>query len=290
MALINQDKLGNGTHRVHRASAYVLEVTRSILHRFPLRGRYRLGSVVSGIFVPKRKVALSHRLGGKMVFDFSNQHEVSMYFDFFAPELSRIMSRVLRPGDSFIDCGANIGYFSCMAATLVGHRGGQVVSIDANPYCIERIRDSKAVGHYANLHIIPCAVGDRDGQIEFNLANDRMYSSLANLNGLDFTSTKSTIVVPLRKLDDILRESSFECRRPVRLIKLDVEGAEIDVLRGAEDAINAKSLDYIYVEIHDKQIRLRGQDPQRLLSLLAARGFELVEQFGTNVFLYGAHA
>jgi FkbM family methyltransferase len=178
-----------------------------------------------------------------------------MDFALFALDLSRIMRRVLRAGDSFVDCGANTG---CLYVWPPRSLGGQVVSINANPYCVERIREDKAAGHYASLDIIPCAIGGQDGEIEFTLANDPMYSSLANLNALELTSTTSTIAVPLRKLDDILRNSTRERKRPVRLLRLDVEGAEIDVLRVADSSFNAKSPDYIYVGVHEKQIRLRG--------------------------------
>jgi len=151
-----------------RLRAIPLELTRSLLNCIVIRGRYRLASIISRVFMPREKLALRHRYGDTMVFDFSNPHEVSMYFDFFAPDLSQIILRYLRPGDCFIDCGANIGYFSCIATSLVGE-GGQVISIDANPYCIERTRESKMIGQYGNMNIVMCAIGDHEGEIEFKV-------------------------------------------------------------------------------------------------------------------------
>ena len=136
------------------------------------------------------------------------------------------------------------------------------------------------------MDIVQCAIGDRDGEIEFNVADDPMYSSLANLNGLEFASTKSTIVVPLRTLDNILRNQELKEIQHIRLLKLDVEGAEIDVIQGAEDSINARSLDYIYIEVHEKQIRLRGQNPNSLNSLLVSRGFRIAKQLSKDAMLY----
>ncbi len=80
-----------------------------------------------------------------MVLDPRNKHEVGMYFDLFAPELSSLILRTLRPGDTFLDCGANVGYFSFLAAPLVGEKG-RVISVDPNPYCIDRIRESAYSG------------------------------------------------------------------------------------------------------------------------------------------------
>lgn len=167
---------------------------------------------------------------------------------------------------------------------------GVVIAVDANPYCIDRIQESKKVGHYSQLEIIPVAIGDCNGDIQFNLADDPMYSSLADLSCLDFTSTDSRITVPLRKLDDILLESKIAGRK-IRLVKIDVEGAELDLIRGAENSINAKALDYLYVEVHEKKMRLKGQDPEELFALIAARGFSKVKHLagGENTFFYQSY-
>ena len=185
---------------VSRLRVIPIQIARYLLNQVAFRGRYRLASMISHICMPKGKIALRHRHGGIMVFDFSNKNEISMYFDLFATDLSRIIKNYLVPGDWFVDCGANIGYFSFLASSLVGV-AGKVISIDANPYCIKRIEESKKIGNYENMDIVPCAIGDQEGEIEFNLADDPMYSSLVNLNELEFTSTESTIFVPLRKLN-----------------------------------------------------------------------------------------
>lgn len=265
----------------------VLQNLRKVVISVPIRGRFRIGRIVSSALVPNGKVALSHIEGRQMVFDFRNPHEVSMYFDLFAPELSLVMRNVLERGDVFIDCGANIGYYSCLASSLVGHEG-KVYSIDANPFCVERIRQSKAVGDYTNMEIIQCAIGETMDDIEFNLADDPMYSSLANLNELNFTKTQSTISVPLRTLDDIL--SPYHEAQRIRLIKMDIEGAEIDAIRGAETTLDKQLVDYIYVEVHAKQLQLRGQNPNDVLGLLSTHGFKIKRQFGQYAYLYQSDA
>lgn len=98
----------------------LLEISRSFLNLGVFLGRYRLGRIICHILMLKRKFALLHSYGGIMVFDLKNPHELSMYLDFFAPELSKIMRKLLRPGDCFIDCGVNNGYYSCIGASLVG--------------------------------------------------------------------------------------------------------------------------------------------------------------------------
>jgi FkbM family methyltransferase len=269
---------------INRFSILVLEITRFILSQIKIRGRYRIGSIISRIAAPKGKVGLNHRFGSKMVFDFTNKHEISMYYDLFAPNLTLIMKNILGPGDCFVDCGANIGYFSSIASSLVGPTG-KVISIDANPYCIHRIYESKYIGCMENMDIISCAIGGRNGQIEFNIANDPMYSSIVDINKLQFTKTESTIHVPLLTLDDILRNRINKHER-VRLLKLDIEGAEIDALHGAIESIGTDTLEYIYIEIHEHQIHLRGQCPEEIYGLLSSRGFTCDKRWAPNAMLF----
>ena len=221
-----------------------------------------------------------------MVFDFANKHEISMYYNFFAPELSRVISEVLRPGDCFVDCGANIGYFTFLASSIVGETG-KVITIDPNPYCIERIRESKQIGEYGNINIVEGAVGDCNGETLFNIADDPMYSSLADLDKLSFAKTRDTIMCSLYMLDNLLNEWLENSGEKVRLLKLDVEGAEVDAIRGAYSSISAGRIEYIFVEMHEKQLNLRGQKSEEFHEFLSHRGYEIVGNFSSDdTYLY----
>lgn len=90
----------------------------------------------------------------------------------------------------------------------------------------------------------------------------------------------------MSKLDNILRDSLSKSKQRVRFLKLDVEGAEIDVLRGAENSINGRQMEYVYVEVHEKQIRIKGQDPKEVHDILVSRGFKIAEKLGQHAFLY----
>ncbi|MBA3311875.1 MAG: FkbM family methyltransferase [Planctomycetota bacterium] len=141
------------------------------------------------------------------------------------------LERLLKPGQTFIDCGANIGLFSVIASATMGGRG-RVVSIEANPGTIERLRANLRANGIDDL--IACAVTDREGEMELYLSGDGdVYSSLST-GGLVHPNSRSTLVTA-RTLDSIVAERRLE---RVDAIKIDVEGGEMGVLRSASASID----------------------------------------------------
>jgi FkbM family methyltransferase len=143
------------------------------------------------------------------------------------PVISRFFRSILAPGDTFVDVGANIGYYSLLAARVVGQRGC-VYSIEGSPSIFPLLRENIALNHAANVEAINAIVGDRDGEQEFWLAS-------VNNRGL------STAVETVGRSKHMRSEGRVSCRTltslvpterllNARLIKIDVEGSERAVL------------------------------------------------------------
>jgi len=133
---------------------------------------------------------------------------------------ARILAGLTQPGATFIDVGAHIG--SVIAA--VEHRcpGTPIIAIEAIPEKAERLRQK-----FPHVRVEACALADREGMAAFFIDLARPgYSSLAGGPG-----RVREIQVPLRTLDGLMGEEGAD------LIKIDVEGAELGVLRGAEALI-----------------------------------------------------
>jgi len=260
--------------KVSRANLVILNSLRSLMNLLPFRGQGKLALFLSKIFLPDSKVCVPLRTGSNMIIDFRNKHEVAMYFDIFAKPLSKLLERLLRPGDIFVDCGANVGYFSFFAAPLVT-KAGKIIAIDANPYCIQRMEESKAAGKHHNVQINGVAVGECSGQIRFNIANDPMYSSISNTGELAWTSTKESIDVKVEPLDKILGNVFATAHQTIRLLKLDVEGAEIRAIRGAGNLLKSGKIDYIYTELHPIQMKLIWHEVDEFHSIMGNYGYHL---------------
>jgi len=153
--------------------------------------------------------------------------------DHFEPDVRAALRYFLKPGDTFVDCGANIGYWSVFAAGIVGEKGA-VVSIEANPDTFKLLQRNLGINQFGEA--LNCAVTSKPGQ--FNLFVPReggdVYSSL-KIGGLVREAGTESYQVEGRTLDDIVTALSI---KKIKLVKIDVEGAEMDVLRASGKILN----------------------------------------------------
>lgn len=173
---------------------------------------------------------------------------------------SNALKTLLRPGDTYVDVGANIGHLAIEAALILGKQG-KVVAIEAHPktsrYCEENIALN---GLGETIRLINCAVGDSAGFVHFS---DNAPSS-ADQNRV---VTSSGLTVPKSRLDELLDVG------PIALLKIDVEGYELFVLRGA--AALLPSVRAIYFEAWDQHFANYQYQFSDVYDLLAARGFSI---------------
>jgi FkbM family methyltransferase len=145
------------------------------------------------------------------------------------PVLLRMVSENVRPGDVIWDIGANMGLFSFAAAVAAGP-GGRVLSVEPDAVLVGLLRRSATSPHsHAPVEVLPAAVADRCGVARFHIA--RRNRSTNHLDGFGTTQTggiRATELVPTVSLDCLAAHFS-----PPDILKIDVEGAEAQVLAGA---------------------------------------------------------
>jgi FkbM family methyltransferase len=147
---------------------------------------------------------------------------------------TRLVQSVLRPGMAFVDIGANIGYYSLIAARLVGPTG-LVHSFEPNDAVRARFSQNIQMNGFANVTVDDRAVTRESGAIDFYLSawneNDGISSTVPNA-GLSQTAVR----VPCISLDDFAASLGG---RQIDLLKIDVEGAELGVLEGGRRVLGA---------------------------------------------------
>jgi FkbM family methyltransferase len=148
-----------------------------------------------------------------------------LHFGVWEPDVSRVIEQNLAPGDVFVDVGANIGYDTLLASSRVGS-AGRVVAIEASPRTFALLqRNLAANDSSSNVRAVNAAVSDRPGTLELyevNAGNIGAATTLASRGG---TLMASVEALPL---EQILTPQE---RSRLRLIKMDVEGAEPPILR-----------------------------------------------------------
>ena len=130
-------------------------------------------------------------------------------------------------GTTTFDVGANVGIFSVALAGAVGS-DGQVVAIEPDPACVRRLRANLTLNSVINVRVVEAAANDRDAMVELHLADDPAYNSVVAIEGPH--SETETAWVPSVRLDQIWSDLG---RPSVSFVKVDVEGAEAAVIRGA---------------------------------------------------------
>lgn len=145
-----------------------------------------------------------------------------------------LFERILRPGDTYVDVGAHVGYHSLVAARLVGE-GGRIVSIDPQPYNCAKILANAELNRFTNITVIAAAADEADGFISLK-SQSRQDKARLTLAGPGVNDGALTFVVPKITLRWLIETYDL---RPVNLLKVDVEGFELEVLNGAGDAMRA---------------------------------------------------
>ena len=181
----------------------------------------------------------------------------------------RFVRRTLRPGDSAIDVGGHIGFFTMQMAAAVGAEGRVYAfePLDSNASLLERSIAEN--GFSDRVRFQRAAVGAAPGTATLTFPVETLNSGGAYLlrAGSVPLAGNQKKDVPLVALD------ALELRRPVRLIKMDVEGAELQVLRGAA-RILAEDKPVILSELHPTQLeRASGITAQEFLAQIAALGY-----------------
>jgi FkbM family methyltransferase len=174
----------------------------------------------------------------------------------------------LRGGDTFIDVGANKGDFSLVASRIVGSTG-QVIAFEPAPENCEWMRKSITLNGYDNIRLYQFALSDANGSATLHLGEKSGFHSL--LRGLPRRRGDS-IGVEVRRLDDFLPEAGYQ--QPIGMVKIDVEGGEMDVLRGAKETLLQNDEVVVAVEVH----REFGVDVEMVFAYLEDLGFRLYEE------------
>ncbi len=178
------------------------------------------------------------------------------------PHVTQEIRQLLKPGVTFVDIGANIGYFSLFAAPLVGETG-RIIAIEPNPENCDLILQSIRINGFQNIHVCPYAVAEKEQ--EFVLGVDGSNSGIFEIK---HRREHSGPVVQAKTLDDLLKDESR-----IDLIKIDIEGAEARALQGMSQILR-RYRPVIFTEFFPFLLeRHSGVTPQEYLNQLRQFGY-----------------
>lgn len=182
--------------------------------------------------------------------------------------LQNVVAAELCPGDVFYDIGANIGFFSLIAARRVGAHG-HVYAFEPVPGNAAAIARHAYLNGFATIEVFPHAVGAQTERAELRLAHHIGGAVLAAVG--EPPDLRGRMAVDVVALDDIIARKKL---RPPTLVKIDVEGAELNVLSGMRHTLGAAKPKVVY-EIDDASPGGLERKATKLAGFLRGLGYVL---------------
>jgi FkbM family methyltransferase len=180
----------------------------------------------------------------------------------FDPKVFEPLRGALKPGGTFLDVGANVGFYSMLALDAVGP-GGEVHAFEMDERPRRCLRKTIARERIPNLFLHEFAVGGRDGDIGVAMHEDSGNSGIVETGGQR--------QIAMRKLDTWRLESGT---RNIQAIKMDIEGAELPALQGAEQLLRAER-PLLVCEADEELPKRFGYRKKQLLEYLAGLGYRV---------------
>jgi FkbM family methyltransferase len=199
-----------------------------------------------------------------MELDLSEHIQRMVYLGAYERWETATVRRQLRPGTCFVDVGANVGYFTLLAARVVGP-GGQVIAVEPSRYAADRLARTIAANRLGNVRLERIGLGREPGELT-------LYDPLPDNHAPTMLGEAGAagMVVRVRRLDDCLSEWGVD---RIDLLKLDVEGYEPAVLDGAARTMGSGRVRAILCEFNAYWLGRAGSSPGALRDRILGFGF-----------------
>ena len=211
--------------------------------------------------------------GVKMYLDITNPHTWDLRNNKnYEDNVKKIFLSKINEGDTVIDVGANIGFFSLLAAMKIGSKG-KIFAIEPMEQANTWLKKNFKLNDFKNDEVLEVAIGDKQGTM-------KMYkkTELSEMIVLDPAISKKDLIIcgeiNIETIDNIISKKKIE---KVNLLKIDVEGFEYEVLLGCKESFKANKIENIICEIHTKYLKNRGIEEQNIYSFLKESNFSIQE-------------
>ncbi|MGH1370970.1 MAG: FkbM family methyltransferase [Cellvibrionaceae bacterium] len=208
-------------------------------------------------------------LGGEVLANLNDYIGRSVYFCGAADKkVSWVCQRIVQPGDTVIDIGANIGELTVLFSSLVGNKG-EVHSFEPNPLLFGCLQQAQERNQMQNVQLYPVALGNDNTTMELVIPKENMGSaSLVRHKNRNHCEKITVNVCPLDTTLELTENST------ISLLKVDVEGFEETVLSGAHKLLSKKPPQVILFELNNRTSR--NLNDEAIIKLLSKYDYSFV--------------
>jgi FkbM family methyltransferase len=260
------------------------DILSTALGAVPLmRGKYRL---VSTIAMAKARWG-SHwgycavGIGATIRVDLNDRIQQLMWGHCYENHIQECFQALLSPGSVYMDVGAHIGYHAVLAASIVGPTG-QVYAFEADPTNFERLQEQLRVFEWATP--INKAAWITTGRVVFERSSQTGESGWGTVAEVRDLKKGEHVSVSAISLDDWAVENNIE---RVAVVKVDAEGSEVGIFRGARDFLNRTKATVI-TEINNTLLVQGERSSDELIDIFRSYGYELFHVNGKSMQSLGS--
>ncbi len=252
----------------------------------PLRSRLVARWIYGPGLFPTKRIRYAMRGGMWMRLDLHDQISRMIYFlGSHESEETQIIKRIIQPNWIVLDIGAHIGFYTLLAARLIDRDLGHIYAFEPNPGTFEILTHHIKINGLAHVTAYNMAIGTSVGRIEFFLGPSRN-TGMASMFPRETRYGKTTTRVTT--LDRFVNTNNL---RSINLIKMDVEGAEFEILEGSRNIL-ALYLPHLVLEVNAIMLKRSGHRPRDLVLLLRDYGYTLfrIDRPGAKITLNESEA
>lgn len=243
------------------------DLTHLSIERLLLRLRPAAVASIAKTALRIRRREIEVRAGTFLVDPISNLGATLISTGEYESEMSERIVAQLRSGMTFVDVGANEGYFTVLASSVVG-ASGCVVAIEPQRRSVEILEANLALNECVNVQVVKAAAGDVSGSLVLHLMPSTNSGATSAVRPVRYPVR--TEKVAQTRIDDLLPSLGISL---VDVMKIDVEGYESHVIEGARETLRTGAVACALVELHPRQLRALGSSPQDVVQSMKELGF-----------------
>ena len=214
--------------------------------------------------------------GSKMYLDETDSLELLLNPNYEEME-TELFKKEIKPGDVILDIGANSGYYTLIAAKMVGEKG-KVFAFEPDPNNFSLLSKNVKINNYNNVIIVKEAVSDKNGQCRLYLYEEDVHNKINDSSDkfskrYDDENKRKFIEIKTNRLDDYFKGYD----REINFIKMDIEGSEGLAIKGMTSLFKKNGTKKMIVEFYPHLIREYGLNPAESLDTLVKSGFKVYE-------------
>jgi FkbM family methyltransferase len=250
-------------------------ILQSLIRSLPF-GRYMAAKLLSA-FVPGG-VIRSSLYGRTVRLNIREIIQRDMFLGKYEPTQSEWMRSCLHSGDTFVDVGASFGNYTLLASKIVG-KTGRVYSFEPSPIAFSALSSAFGPQDSGSVFLINAAAGAAKGHATLYLPNT---TEIHSPSIMPSDTAFKPLQIEVHKLDDCLANAGT-----IRLLKMDVEGYEPNVVEGMAQLLSAGKVRNIFCEFNSGWLIRNNSTPQELFDKFISYGFKLKKSTELQVGLKG---